>query len=278
MLLLENFETKRITASFLLHLLLFLTTFFWSLHYASYSGTIAPSSSPIFTVLTDHEGCPEEYLISNIYEANSKVSVLAADGTNFLVYQCSSDIHESRFCNQYAPNHWSQLGWIKVGFCDGSTIAPTSSPNFNRLTEIEGGCPEQFSTSNEYKAGDQVSVFADKSSDQALVYTCKEHPNSAYCNVRLKVFAPYSQNGDMGWNLSGYCDGTSSPTTSPVSYPDAKCRYYVGKTPIIIQEWSLADLSTYTAGTKVRVHEAIFVSQSYYGLPTFFNLSILIIQ
>ena len=181
------------------------------------------------------------------------------------MYQCSTDVHESRFCNQYAPNHWSQIGWAKVGFCDGSTITPTSSPNFNHLTEIEGGCPEQFSTAIEYKAGDQVSVFADTSSDQALVYICKDYPYSAYCRVHLEIFAPYSENGDMGWNLLGYCAGTSLPTMSPVVYPDAKCRYYVGKTPVIINEWSITDLSTYTAGTKVRVNEAIFVSHSFYG-------------
>ena len=226
-------------------------------------GTIAPSSSPIFTVLTDHQGCPEQYSSGNIYEANSRISVLAADGSNFLVYQCSSDVHESRFCNQFTPDHWSQLGWIKVGFCDGSTIAPTSSPNFNYLTEIEGGCPDQFSTAIVYRAGDLVSVFSDTNFDQALVYVCRNYPNSAYCRVPLEVFAPYSENGDMGWNLVGYCDGTSSPTTSPVSYPDAKCRYYDGTAPVIIKEWSLSDLSTYTGGTKVRVNEAIFVSHSF---------------
>ena len=228
--------------------------------------------------LTDHQGCPEEYSSGNIYEADSKVSLLAADGANFLVYQCTNDVHKSRFCTQFAPDHWSQLGWIKVGFCDGSTIAPTTSPNFNRLIEIEGGCPEQFSTAIEYKAGDQVSVFVDKSSEQALVYECKEYPYSGYCSAGHEVFAPYSVNGDMGWNLLGYCAGTSSPTTSPLSYPDAKCRYYDGTTPIIIKEWSLADLSSYTAGSKVRINEAIFVSRTIYTLFICFSCSILITQ
>ena len=273
--LLENTPTKRINDS-----VFFICPqqLFSSLHHTLYLGTFSPSSSPVFTVLTDHQGCPEEYSSNDIYEANSHVSVLAADGTNFLVYQCSSDVHQSRFCNQFAPNHLSQLGWIKVGFCDGSTIAPTSSPNFNRLTEIEGGCPEQFSIATEYKAGDQVSVFSDTSSDQALVYRCKEYPYSGYCRVHLEVFAPYSENGDIGWKLLGYCAGTSSPTMSPVSYPDAKCRYYVGKTPVIIKEWSLEDLSTYSGGTKVRVNEAIFVSYSFYRLLIFFSSSDLIIQ
>ena len=228
--------------------------------------------------MTDHQGCPEEYFSTNIYGANSKVAVLAEDGTNFLVYQCSGDIHKSQFCNQFAPNHLSQLGWIKVGFCDGSTIAPTSSPNFSRLTEIDGGCPKQFSTTIDYKAGDQVSVFVDTSAEQALVYACKEHPYSAYCRVRLGVFAPNSENGDFGWKLLGYCAGTSLPTTSPVTYPDSKCRYYDGRTPIIIKEWSPADLSTYTAGTKVRVNEAIFVSHSSCLFLICFSCSIFIIQ
>ena len=154
--------------------------------------------------LTDHQGCPEEYSSSNIYEADSKVALLAADGANFLVYQCTKDVHKSQFCTQFAPDHWSQLGWIKIGLCGGSTIAPTTSPNFNRLTEIEGGYPEQFSTANiEYKAGDQVSVFVDKNSEQALVYECKEYPYSGYCSAGYELFAPYSVYGDMGWNLLG---------------------------------------------------------------------------
>ena len=216
-------------------------------------GTIAPS--------TPRQGCPQEYSTGILYAPKTKVAVPSRDSMNFLVYECSADFQQSRFCSQFAPNHWSQLGWIKVGFCDGSS-APTSSPIFNALAEIEDGCPSEFSITVEYKAGDKVSVLVDAASNQALVFQCKEYPYSSYCNVRLEEFAPYSENSDFGWELLGFCSGTTSPTTSPVSYPDAKCRYYDDATSIIIKEWSLADLPTYAEGTKVRVNDAIFVSDA----------------
>lgn len=52
--------------------------------------------------------------------------------------------------------------------------------------------------------------------------------------------------------------GTLSPTTSPFVYPDPKCRWYNGTRPVTIYQWDENDLSSYDAGTRVRIHDQIF--------------------
>ena len=52
--------------------------------------------------------------------------------------------------------------------------------------------------------------------------------------------------------------GTLSPSSSPVQYPDLNCNYYEGTTLYVVEKWSEADLSTYTAGSRVRIHNRIY--------------------
>ena len=134
---------------------------------------MAPTSSPVFVSLSDHEGCPPEYNSGDDYEANDKVSVFIKEDT-CVVYQCSSDVHQSRYCSLYEPGNEPDLGWILIAYGQG-TLSPTTSPNFSSLREVGDGCPPVYSVQITYEAGDEVSVFLD--SDQAVVYECKEWPN-----------------------------------------------------------------------------------------------------
>jgi hypothetical protein len=224
-------------------------------------GTIAPTTAPAFSALADHNGCPNAFDAAATYEASDKVAV-AVDDTYSVVYQCSSDVHQSRYCSQYEPGNDYKLGWSLIGYCEG-TIAPTTAPAFSSLAEIGDGCPKPYSISTTYEAGDQVAVFVSLSTNQAVIYECKAWPNGAYCNAG-ENFAPDSDNANMGWTLKGYCDGTIAPTASPVVYaPAAKCRWYNGTQPVTINNWASASLSTYVAGTRVRKEDRIYKCKGY---------------
>eukprot|EP00804_Cyclotella_cryptica_P027202 CCRYP_017186-RA/>CCRYP_017186-RA protein AED:0.06 eAED:0.06 QI:222/0.5/0.33/1/0.5/0.33/3/309/676 len=223
-------------------------------------GTISPTKAPSFVSLTDNNGCPKVYSATATYEANDKVST-DLDGTNSLVWKCSSDIHLSRYCSQYEPGNPAKLGWSLVGHCDG-TIAPSKAPTFSKLTDITGGCPRVYSKTTKYEEGDLVSVVVSADPARAVVYECKGWPQGAYCNAG-ENFSPESANAAMGWTLKGSCTGTMTPTASPIAYPDPKCRWYNGTQPVIIRNWSAGSLSTYTAGTRVRKHDRIYKCKSY---------------
>ena len=221
-------------------------------------GTIAPTGSPVFTALSDHSGCPSEYVSGGSnYEAGDKVSV-PLSSTHSIVYQCSTDVHEAQWCNQYEPGNEHKLGWKVIAYCDG-TIAPTGSPAFTSLTQVGSGCPNGYNSATTYEAGDVVSLVVSGSpNDRVVVYECKSWPSGAYCNAGPD-YAPDSANVNYGWTLKGYCDGTIAPTTSPTVYaPAAKCRYYSGNQAIQINHWATGDLSTYVAGTRVRIENRIY--------------------
>ena len=222
------------------------------------SGTIAPTGSPVFTALSDHSGCPSEYVSGGSnYEAGDKVSV-PLTSTHSIVYQCSTDVHEAQWCNQYEPGNEHKLGWKVIAYCDG-TIAPTASPAFTSLSQVGSGCPDDYNSATTYEAGDVVSLVVSGSpNDRVVVYECKSWPSGAYCNAGPD-YAPDSANVNYGWTLKGYCDGTIAPTTSPTVYaPAAKCRYYSGNQAIQINHWATGDLSTYVAGTRVRIENRIY--------------------
>lgn len=170
-------------------------------------GTMNPTLSPVFQVLTNHEGCPKTFDSSfSHYEANDKVSVPVTDAVS-VVYKCSSDLHESRWCNQFEPGSSYNLGWELVGYCDG-TLSPTSSPAFNFLDEISGGCPRPYSSASLYQPGDQVSLWVEGATiDRAVVWECKQYPHSPYCNSGIH-FSPGSENSHLGWKRKGYCQGS----------------------------------------------------------------------
>ena len=222
-------------------------------------GTIAPTTAPAFSTLPDHNGCPNAYSDTTEYEASDKVAVTITD-THSVVYQCSSDVHQSKYCSQFEPGNDFNLGWTLIGYCEG-TIAPTASPVFTSLTEVGDGCPKEYSIVTNYEAGDQVSVFV--SPGQAVIYECKAWPNGAYCNAG-ENYSPTSDNVNMGWTLKGYCDGTIAPTMAPVVYtPAVKCRWYNGTQAVTISNWAEASLSTYIAGTRVRKEDRIYKCKGY---------------
>jgi hypothetical protein len=157
--------------------------------------------------LPDHNGCPEAFKNGIKYKANNKVSI-PMDGTMSIVYLCNPDVHKSRYCEQFKPGNEYELGWVLVACCDG-TIAPTTSPNFERLNMVDdNGCPREFSASTTYKPGDEVSIFL-SDNHRAIVFACKRWPESAYCNSGIS-FAPGSENANLGWTVKGYCDSTLS--------------------------------------------------------------------
>lgn len=224
------------------------------------SGTIAPTASPSFVSLVDNNGCPEAYSDTATYEANDKVST-DLDGTNSLVWKCSSDVHLSRYCSQYEPGNAAKLGWTLVARCTG-TISPTASPSFDSLADVGGGCPPTYSKATKYEAGDVVSVVLSTLPERVVVYECKSWPNGAYCNAG-EDFSPESDNAAMGWTLKGSCSGTMSPSAAPIVYPDPKCRWYNGTQAVIITNWATASLSTYVAGTRVRKEDRIYKCKGY---------------
>jgi hypothetical protein len=190
-----------------------------------------------------------------VTQGNDKVSV-ELTATHSVVYKCSGDVHQSRYCNQYEPGNDFKLGWNLIGYCDG-TIAPTGSPNFSSLAETGSGCPKEYDVATTYEEGDRVSLVVSDTPDRAVVYECKGWPNGAYCNAGPN-FAPDSANVNLGWTLKGYCDGTISPTISPSVYPLQKCKWFNGTTAVVINVWSASNLNSYVEGTRVRKHTRIY--------------------
>ncbi|KAL7507857.1 hypothetical protein ACHAXN_004984 [Cyclotella atomus] len=170
--------------------------------------TNKPTSKPTFPEWNG-AGCPRKWMDGSSYEPKDMVEI---DG---VVYECSKQ--ELLFIDQlcglisYKPGdslHW-EVAWTRVGSCTG-TIRPTSSPVYVDLTYI-GGCPPEFSEHIKYETGDTIQV-------NGIVMQCKEWPHGAFCNS----VEPFGSTHEMAWLTLGYCDGTISPTTSPVfdSLPD----------------------------------------------------------
>ncbi|KAL3761269.1 hypothetical protein ACHAWU_010182 [Discostella pseudostelligera] len=170
------------------------------------------------------DGCPSAWSSGGVhkYKENDQVSVIKSN-TPFAraIYKCKAWPY-SWHCGQHSPLDYSGgvLGWEYVGECTG-TIGPSPSPTFPPGTLIINGCPAEYnsaSNSNKnYKAGDQVAR-AD------VVYECREFPYSGYCNQ--EGFAPGDQYDYMAWNRLGPCDGTKSPTISPMTFlGSAPCTY-----------------------------------------------------
>mmetsp|Transcript_20788 Transcript_20788/g.44973 ORF Transcript_20788/g.44973 Transcript_20788/m.44973 type:complete len:597 (-) Transcript_20788:139-1929(-) len=224
-------------------------------------GTIAPTGSPDFNPARDQDGCPEAFDEDAKYEASDKVSTPVTADTS-LVWQCSSDVHQARYCNQQVPGNEYKLGWNLLGHCEG-TIAPTASPDFVALTEVGNGCPDVYDKTTDYESGDLVSVALsdDASGNRGVVYQCKSWPEGAYCNAGVN-FAPGTDNSAMGWSLKGSCDGTTAPTASPVVFA-AECDWMNGTVAVPINTWSKADLASYKSGTRVRKGGDVYKCKGY---------------
>ncbi|KAL7528614.1 hypothetical protein ACHAXR_002535, partial [Thalassiosira sp. AJA248-18] len=124
------------------------------------------------------------------------------------VYECKEgDV--GKHCSQagYEPGEGSawEVAWSVLGHCDG-TITPTSSPSFVTLTDM-GGCPNEFSSDENYEEGDKVS----KSN---LVYECKEGDVGKHC-PQAGYEPGQGSAWEVAWSVLGHCDGTSVPTSSP---------------------------------------------------------------
>ena len=146
------------------------------------SGTLAPTTHPDFTDLTNQGGCPSAYSASSTYGAGDKVSV------SQIVYECRAWPH-SGYCNQYAPDSdLGDFGWTVLGYCSG-TIAPTY---------MGINCPPPYVTGTSYKAGDQVYKAG-------RVYQCKPYPFYLWCsNPAYEPGMPMGVWADA-WTLKGSC-------------------------------------------------------------------------
>lgn len=183
-------------------------------------GSMGPTSSPSIDPANSVGVCPEEWEAGDNlkYEEGDMVSATVS-GTPLrkIAFKCKAWPY-SGHCGQHAPTEelGGPLGWTIAGSCDGS-IGPTSSPSFDKLNEVVGGCPPEYSKSyTDYEAGDLVSYKTSDTPSRALLYECRSWPNSGYCNQA--GFEPTKQYSGMAWILKGYCDGTIAPTSSPMEY------------------------------------------------------------
>ena len=64
---------------------------------------------------------------------------------------------------------------------------------------------------------DLVSEIVSSSPSRKIVYKCRDWPSTGYCN-QGSGFKPGTTYSNMAWMLTGTCEGTFSPTSSPVAY------------------------------------------------------------
>ena len=155
--------------------------------------TPAPTPKPTHAAWSG-TGCPMAWVSGGSYKGGELAEV---DG---VVYECSTAQAVNAWCgnSEYKPGdslHW-ELVWTLLGSCDG-TIAPTTSPNYQSLTD-HGGCPDEFASGTTYEEGDKVAVGS-------IVYQCRSWPNSAWCS--MNSYEPGGVNSKEAWNILGYCDG-----------------------------------------------------------------------
>jgi hypothetical protein len=155
--------------------------------------TPSPTNKPTYAQWTG-AGCPDAWVSGHDYEGNELAEV---DG---VVYRCSNALAVAQWCGgeQYKPGdslYW-EIAWTRLGSCDG-TISPSKSPMYVSITNA-GGCPDDYSDSEEYEEGDKVTV-------NGLVYKCRSWPNSGYCG--RDGYEPGGTYSKEAWTLLGYCDG-----------------------------------------------------------------------
>ncbi|KAL7527742.1 hypothetical protein ACHAXR_002106, partial [Thalassiosira sp. AJA248-18] len=154
-------------------------------------------------------GCPAPFSSGTDYESGDSVSVNI--GAYKMVYTCVNGAN-SAFCGMpgYEPGGTSntnwETAWIAQGSCTGS-IAPTKSPSFVTLANV-GGCPGEYVAGTEYDENDKISK-------DGYVYQCKVSPTNLFCG--LTGYEPQiGPSWNDAWDLIGYCNGTITPTTSPI--------------------------------------------------------------
>jgi len=189
------------------------------------SGTITPTASPSFDP-ANVVGCPPNWTDGEEYEEGGMAAVTISETPERKVAYVCNAWPLNQFCGRFSPNDeiGGSQGWTRVAPCDGTlTGSPTSSPSFDALTEVTGGCPGEYELSDdEYEAGDRVTYTVSVAPVRKIVFECKTFPNSGYCNQ--EAFAPGAEHADRAWILKGYCEGTTAPTLSPVAYTGT-CEY-----------------------------------------------------
>jgi len=163
----------------------------------SCSGTVSPTTSPNFSLLTDQNGCPNTWTVATKYEEGDKVV------KGGIVYQCVAKPN-NLFCGHagYEPAAddgtmaW-KTAWTAVGYCSG-TISPTVAPSFDSANSV-GGCPDIWVKDTEYEEGDLVAVTVSTSPERKFAFKCKAWPFSGFC----KQFSPTEFGGDQGWAKKG---------------------------------------------------------------------------
>ena len=131
-------------------------------------------------------------------------------------YRCRESPLDT-FCGQvgYQPGLNGDAGawnlvWTQVSECDGVATLdpPTSSPIMPVWDGV--GCPDLYETYRVYKEKELVV------GEDGYVYQCRLYPYSGSCGQ--KGFEPGSSSSSWveAWDRLGSCEGTMSPTSSPV--------------------------------------------------------------
>jgi len=140
-----------------------------------------------------------------------------------MVYECKASAN-SAFCSMpgFEPDTglYVDQAWTALGSCMGG-IPPTSSPQYSSPVNAVG-CPEEFSSGEDYEEGDRIAR-------NGLIYQCKSGPASRHCSqdgfepgISLESGMQSAEHWREAWSITGYCRGTIAPTSSPdfVVLPD----------------------------------------------------------
>ena len=132
---------------------------------------------------------------------DESLTILQSD----VVYQCRR-FPDYRHCGQAGyqppkspatPGAWKDA-WTPQGICDpnyADSTAPTSSPSFDQLDELEEGCPDVWRSTTSYNGGDLVSLIVSDVPMRRIVYQCRGYPYGGYCNQ--EAFQPGATYGHM---------------------------------------------------------------------------------
>ena len=107
--------------------------------FSSLSGTMSPTSSPNYVMLTDAGGCPPEY--TSGYEYSEYVGYEGGDLVtwNKIVFKCRPFPY-SMWCNMagFEPgSDESEKAWIIVGYCEGTSPRLRRQLTYCRHTDAE---------------------------------------------------------------------------------------------------------------------------------------------
>jgi hypothetical protein len=161
-------------------------------------------------------GCYSSWRQGSDYVSGDIVSAVVplnatAGTTQTKNFKCTSGSMPSlSHCPNYDPaGTGSTAAWSDQGVCSGALVtpAPTNKPTAARWTGT--GCPDEWKEGTTYEGGDIAEL-------DGLVYKCSEaQAVSTWCGQ-----SGYKPGDSLywtsAWTLLGSCDGTISPSKSPV--------------------------------------------------------------